>query len=89
VTALAFFGPVQMAFLDRSVELIGPIFQDSYGHGRTTYAVGWNDHDLKIGKIIPDREAGFRIDRHGTPIGWDPASSLAFIGGPLTMNNVH
>jgi hypothetical protein len=72
-----------MAFLDRSVELIGPVFGDSYGiHEQHTRSIGWDG--LIVGKIIPDRPAGFRIDRNGTPIAWAPATSLRFIGGPIT-----
>jgi hypothetical protein len=58
-----------------SVVLVGPYHGDSYGGGGThTKACGWPG--LKIGRIIPERAAPFRIDDDEGPIGWAPASSL-------------
>jgi hypothetical protein len=63
-----------------SVELIGPYHGDSYGEGGThTAACGWSG--LTIGRVFTDgRAAPYRIDRHGTPIGWAPASSIRLNG---------
>ena len=58
-----------------SVELVGKYYGDSYGGGgEHTAAVGWQG--LKIGDIKEGRKAPYRIDRNGTPIGWESASSL-------------
>ena len=60
--------------------LIGPYHGDSYGgNGTHTAAVGWDG--LVIGEIVDlRRKAPFRIDRHGVPVAWAPASSLRVKG---------
>jgi hypothetical protein len=62
-----------------SVELVGEYYADSYArHEARTVAVGWED--LMIGTYIAGRAAPYRIDRHGTAIGWAPSSSLRLKG---------
>jgi hypothetical protein len=60
------------------VHLVGAYHGDSYGGGGThTAAVGWSN--LTIGQYIQGRNAPYRIDHNGTPIGWASLNSIQFL----------